>query len=294
MNTESLYIEKADAHKLLSAASGDAALLYIYLKSGNDASEAGDALCMNESRLSCGLATLRQLGLWEETRPSGFVPGERPNYTERDVLTTMDSDPSFRSLYGEVQRRLGRTLNTEELKILLGFTRYLGLPEDVICVLVSYCQDRARQRGSTRNPSLRTIEKEAYAWAEQGIDTMEAAAAFIHSQNVYRSRLGNLMRLLQIRGRNLTAGEEKYARQWMDMGFDDEVITMAYERTCLNTGGLSWAYMNKILTRWKEAGIRTAEDVRSGDRKPGTAPMSGNRSLDSDEQAAIARMLQEV
>jgi hypothetical protein len=37
-----------------------------------------------------------------------------------------------------VQRRLGRTLNTEELKILLTFVRYLGLPADVICVLVSY------------------------------------------------------------------------------------------------------------------------------------------------------------
>ena len=32
-----------------------------------------------------------------------------------------------------------------------------------------------------RNPSLRTIEKEAYAWAEQGIETLEQAAAYIRS-----------------------------------------------------------------------------------------------------------------
>jgi len=70
------------------------------------------------------------------------------------------------------------------------------------------------------------------------------------------------------------------------------VIAMAYERTCLNTGGLNWNYMNKILIRWKEAGFKTAEDIRNGDRKgvDKTAP----RQLDDDEKAAIARMLQEV
>ncbi|MDQ9733592.1 DnaD domain protein, partial [Acinetobacter baumannii] len=84
-------------------------------------------------------------------------------------------DKEFKILYEEIQRMLGKHLNTEELKILLGFQRYLGLGPDVITVLVSFCRERARARGSLRAPSLRTIEKEAYAWAEQGIDTMEEA-----------------------------------------------------------------------------------------------------------------------
>ena len=291
MQFNPVSIPAGDIQKLLGAASGDGALLYIYLLSGNDPASAADALRMNQSRYSCAASTLRQLGLWQEPTKA-LVPGERPSYTEQDVLQCMDTDPNFRRLYGEIQRRLGRTLSTEELKILLSFVRYLGLPEDVICVLVSYCQDRARQRGSLRNPALRTIEKEAYSWAEQGIDTLEAAAAFSHRQNVYSSRLSALMRRLQIHGRSLTAAEEKYARQWLDMGFDDEAVGIAYERTCLNTGGLNWAYMHKILLRWKDAGYKTAEDVRNGDRKPGAAK-SSDRKADSDEQAAIKRMLQE-
>ncbi len=291
MKIESIQIHRADTHKLLSAASGDGALLYIYLKSGNTPENAMQELGMNETRYSCAMGLLRQLSLWEDAPKAAFVPGERPAYTEQDVMQSMGTDESFRSLYGEVQRRLGRALTTEELKILLGFVRYLGLPADVVCVLVSFCQERARQRGSLRNPSLRTIEKEAYAWAEAGIDTMEAAAGFIHSQNVYNSRLASLLRLLQIRGRNLTAGEEKYAKQWLDMGMEDGVIALAYERTCMNTGGLSWAYMHKILTRWYEAGFRTVEQVKNADRR-GPVP-AADRVLDSDEQAAIARMLQE-
>ncbi len=293
MNIESVNMEKETVRKLLSTASGDTALLYLYLQSGNDISAAEQQLKLNTTRLSCALANLRQLGLWQQEPRPAFIAGERPQYSEQDVLRTMDSDPSFRSLYGEIQRRLGRALTTEELKIVLSFVHYLGLPADVICVLVSYCQDRARQKGSLRNPSLRTVEKEAYFWAEQGIDTLEAAAAYIHRQNLHNSRMGQLQQLLQIRGRSLTAAEEKYARQWLEMDFPEELITMAYERTCLNTGGLNWAYMHKILLRWKEAGFRSAADVKNSDRKPGTAATGGTRSLDSDEQAAIARLLQE-
>jgi DnaD/phage-associated family protein len=293
MNIEAIQIGKAHVHKLLSAASGDAALLYLYLQSGNAIQQAAAQLRIPESRIRCAMAILRQLELCPQEKATGFVPGERPAYTEQDVLGAMDRDPSFRRLYGEVQRRLGRTLTTEELKILLSFVNYLGLPEDVICVLVSYCQDRARQRGNLRNPALRTIEKEAYAWAEQGIDTIEAAAAFIHSQNVYHSRLAGLLRLLQIRGRNLTAAEEKYARQWLELDMEESLLALAYERTCLNTGGLNWAYMHKILLRWKQAGYRTVEDVKNGDRKPGSGAQGGSRQLDADEIAAIQRMLQE-
>ena len=292
MMTEEVKISQKDMRLLLSAASPDAALVYLYLKSGNELKNAPGDLQLNESRLGCAEATLRQLGLLSDDRVSHIAPGERPSYSERDVLEAMDGDVDFRSLYGEVQRLLGRSLNTEELKILLGFVRYLGMTPELVSVLVCYCKERARNRGSLRNPSLRTIEKEAYAWAERGIDSVEDAAAFIQAQNVRNSRLQRLMNLLQIRGRNLTAAEERYAQSWLDMDLSEELISMAYERTCLNTGGLNWAYMNKILQRWHEQGLRTAEDVRSGDRKA-SVPKGASGELGEAELAAIQRVLRE-
>ena len=290
MNAVELTIEKSQVEKLLGAANGDAALLYLYLRSGNDLQQAAQQLGISQSRLECAEATLRQLGLWQQEK-AVFVPGQRPDYTERDVIAAIDGDDDFRKLYGEVQRLLGKSLNTEELKILLGFTRYLGLPMDLISVLVNYCKVRARQRGSLRMPSLRTIEKEAYAWAEQGIDTLGEASAFIGRQNMRNSQLGRLMQLLQIRGRNLTAGEERYAQQWLDMGFDEEVLAQAYERTCLNTGGLSWAYMNKILTRWHEAGLHTLAQIQAGDKK--NVPKGASGQLGQAELDAIQKALRE-
>lgn len=291
MNAADLITSQSDIRKLLGAASGDAALLYLYLRSGNDPAQAAEILRLNEGRIACAMATLRQLGLYQQERPA-VIPGERPTYTERDVISAMDTDKSFRDIYGEVQRVLGRVLNTEELKIILGFERYLGLTPDVICVLVSYCKDRAKRKGSLRTPSLRTIEKEAYAWAEQGIDTMEEAAAFIQRQNRRNSQIGQLKRVLQIYDRQLTATEEKYARQWLEMGFEMDAIAIAYDRTCVNTGNMSWTYMNRILTRWHEAGIHTAEQVKNKDKKP-SVPKGASGQLGEAELENIRRLMQE-
>ncbi len=291
MNVTEVRIPREDTQRLLATCSGDAAILYLYIHCGNDPVEAARVLSMTESRISCATATLRQMGLWPEDHRSMIPAGERPNYTEQDVFDAMDGDTSFRSLYGEVQRVLGKSLNTEELKILLGFTRYLGMTPDVISVLITYCKERARERGSNRMPSLRSIEKEAYSWAEHGIDSLEEAAAYIQTQNVHNQRMAHMKHLLQIRGRRLTQAEERYADQWANMGFDDAAITLAYERTCINTGGLKWPYMNSILKNWHEAGLHNGEVIAAADHKP--VQRTERRELDADEQAAIARMMQE-
>ena len=291
MNFTDLNIQKADLQKLLGTASGDAALLYLYIYAGNSPEGAAAALQLPYTRYDCAVATLRQLGLWPEGQKR-LVMGERPTYSEKDVISAMESDRDFLAVYGEVQRILGRSLNTEEMKIVLGFVRYLGMPADVICVLVCYCRERARQKGNLRNPSLRTIEKEAYAWAEQGIDTVEEAAAFIQTQNMRHSQLGQLMKTLQIRGRALTPGEEKYARGWLEAGFSMDVIAMAYERTCLNTGGMNWAYMNKILSSWQADGLTTVEKVKNGDKKK-NVPKGASGKLGAAELENIRRLMQE-
>ena len=291
LNATEVNISRDHVRKLLAAASPDAAMVYLFAACGNRMEDAEQALKMGAGRIGCAVATLRQLGLWEEPKKSVIPMGERPNYTENDVFEAMDSDFDFRSLYGEVQRLLGKSLNTEELKILLGFTRYLGFTPDVISVLVNYCRDRQRQKGVNRSPSLRMIEKEAYAWAEKGIDTLEEAAAYIQNQNQYNMRMAHIKHLLQIRGRRLTAAEERYAYAWSEWGFDDETILMAYEKTCINTGGLKWPYMNSILKRWHEAGLHTADQVRDRDSK--AQPKTERRDLSPDELEAIRRMMEE-
>lgn len=290
MNHPSITIEPDVLRKLLAGANGDSALLYLYLTAGNPVEEAARALHMNDNQITCATALLRQLGLYAPAKPS-FVAGQRPDYSESDVQVALNTDMEFKTLYGEVEHLLGRALNHEELKILLGFNRYLGLPNEVVSVLVCWCKERNRQKGSLRNPSLRAIEKEAYFWAEQGIDTLEEAAAFIRTRNLRNSRLEQLKSLLQIRGRNLTPTEQRYAESWLEMGFDNALLAEAYDRTCVNTGSLNWAYMNKILQRWHQSGLHTLEAIKNTDRK--AVPKGASGQLGEAELEAIARLFQE-
>ena len=74
-------------------------------------------------------------------------------------------------------------------------------------------------------PSVRAIEKEAYRWADLGIDTLEEAAVYMQNQLQLQSRAGRIRQVLQIADRRLTPGEEKLIHTWLSWGFgEDEIL----------------------------------------------------------------------
>ncbi len=293
MQSHDLLIPEQDWRKLLAAASGDSALLYLYIRAGGQPELADTALHMSKTRLDCAAASLKQLGLWPET-PKALRPAEPPVYTEEDLVREQNRGAGFQQLIGEAQRRLGKLLSTEELKILLSLYDYLGLPADVISVLISFCIQRARLRGGQRLPSMRTMEREAYHWADLGIDTLEEAAAHVQQQLEKQTKAGQIRKVLQLQHRKLTPGEEKMVMQWIDWGFEKAEIAMAYEKTCINTGGLKWPYLHSILTSWHKQGLHTVQAIEAGDKSPGKAAANTAAGQMGDlEREAIRRMMQE-
>lgn len=292
MAEQGLLIPEQDWRKLLAAGSGDGALLYLYLRAGGRPEQAESALRMSQARMECAAASLKQLGLWPEA-PKILRPAAPPSYTEQDLIREMRRESGFPQLVGEAQRRLGRVLSNEELKVLLSLYDYLGLSPDVISILISYCIQRARTRGNLRMPSMHAIEKEAYYWADLGIDTMEEAAAYTQLQLERQTKAGRIRQILQLGDRKLTPGEEKLVLQWMDWGFGEAEIAKAYEKTCMNTGGLKWPYLNSILKSWHEQGLHTVQAIEAGDKapgKPGAAPQDQGPSQWARD--AVARMMQ--
>lgn len=292
MDKQGLMVPEQDYRKLLAAASGDGTLLYLYLRAGGSPNQAETALRMSRSRMECAAATLKQLGLWPE-QPKAVRPSAPPAYTEEDLIREMNRETGFPQLVGETQRRLGRVLSSEELKVLLSLCDYLGMAADVISILVSYCIQRGKARGNLRMPSLHAIEKEAYHWTDLGIETMEEAAAYMQMQLERQTKAGQIRQVLQLGERRLTPGEEKLVLQWIDWGFGEAEIAKAYEKTCMNTGGLKWPYLNSILKSWHNQGLHTLQAIEAGDKtpgKPGTQAQNGQ--LGQLELDAIKRMMQ--
>ena len=62
-----------------------------------------------------------------------------------------------------MERKLGKKLTAPDVGVLLGLNDYLGLPADVIYLLVCHCSERVQRRyGPGRRPGMKQIEREGY------------------------------------------------------------------------------------------------------------------------------------
>ncbi len=263
---QNLTLPCADVRKLLASANADAALLYLHLQMGTalDASVLGIA----PDRLERASATLQQLGLLQADSPAS-APSLRqpPVLTETDVIRRVETaDSNFQKLRGEVQRRYGRVLSTEELKSLITMTDYLRLPTDVVGMLLSFCVERANRRGAQRMPTLRMVEQEAFRWVDLGVTTVEAAAAHMEGQLCRYGQVAAVARLMQVQDRKLTPGEERYILSWLDMGFGEAEIQLAAQRVPASVDR-KWGYLHSILKNWDAAGLHTAEKIQAAEAK---------------------------
>ena len=94
-----------------------------------------------------------------------------------------------------------------------------------------------------------------------------------------------------IRGRELSRTESKYLESWIEMGFDDEAIAAAFDRTLTNTGALKWPYLNGILKNWHAKGLHDAAAIEAaeGRRREQGRGNGTPGEVDPDELERIRR-----
>lgn len=270
--------------RLLERGDGDAALLYLALLRRRGTvpprSLAGE-LRWDRPRIEAAEGVLRELGLLAPAHTPPEPAEERPAYRQADIADYLEGSGEFRRLTAEVERKLGKKLTAPDVGVLLGLNDYLGLPADVIYLLVCHCVERAQQRGGAgRRPGMKQIEREGYAWARMGIDSQAAAAEYLRDYARRRQCVPQYMRVLGLGERMPSASEEKYLDAWQEMGFPPETVALAYDKTVLKCHELKWPYLNGILKRWHEAGLHTPEEVEAGDggRRSQERPAAGGKS----------------
>ena len=189
---QSVSISPQDADRLIDRRDGNAALLFLYLlrRGGSFTLEdASGRLGVSGVEVRRAAQALESMGLLEiHGIPS---PAEElPEYSTQDMHMRTIESAEFSSLVAEVQGLFGRVLSGTELKLLFGIYDYLALPPEVILLLVSFCIERtAKRSGPGKLPAMRSIEREAYIWANREITTLDMADAHCASFKSWRPSL---------------------------------------------------------------------------------------------------------
>jgi DnaD/phage-associated family protein len=279
-------ISPAAADKLIAAHDGDLALLHIFMQrtGSRDLERAAVELCRTMREIEAAYEKLMRMGLVEEGQSCNLAErevsqaklppaDELPEYRTEDIIRRSNEDGAFSAVLLEAQNVLGHKLSTPDMKKLFGIYDYLALPPEVIMELLHYCM----YISENRLPSMRFIEREAYTWANREIITLEQAEEYISRSKQRREETGKVAEALGIRGRQLSPTEKKYINAWLDMGFDIDVILLAFDRTVTNTGGLKWSYMNKILSNWKEKNLNSVAEIEEKDSRSPAARRPGQQ-----------------
>ncbi|WP_458406677.1 DnaD domain protein [Anaerotignum sp.] len=194
----------------------------------------------------------------QEKQQPKLISSTRPDYSPAELAVYMQKSESMKKLFQSAQQKLGKMLNHNDMSMLFSFHDWLGLPVEVIELLLSYCTDNG-------HTGMRYIEKVAVGWADAGIITEEKANEYIElRKNGFRT----IMKAMGIgNGRRPIEAEEKYMEKWLqEYLLPMDVVKMACERTVMQTGKASFAYAEKILKSWKDAGVKSTADVEELDK----------------------------
>ncbi len=158
-------------------------------------------------------------------------------------------------LFNEAQKKLGRTIGYDSQSTLLMIHDSYGLPVEVILMLIEYCV-------SIGKAGVNYIAATAKSWSEKEIDSIEKADEKIKSLRQCEQLWKELCELTGIRTPRPTAVQSEFLHKWSStFGYAMNMIYLAYEEMANHTDRISFAYMNRVLENWHEAGVRTPEDV---------------------------------
>lgn len=175
---------------------------------------------------------------------------EKPVYSNDDLKAFKNNEQTAQILF-IAEQYLGKTLSMTEVRTILFIYDYLGFSIDLIDYLIEYCVGKDKKE-------IRYIEKVAMNWAEENITTVKQAKT---RSSKYDKAVYAIMKALG-RSNEITDKEVTFVKKWTsELGFTNDIILAACERTALATDKHRFEYTDGILIKWKAAGIRHKDDI---------------------------------
>lgn len=179
---------------------------------------------------------------------------EKPTYTLDEIRAFKEKEETSQILF-VVEQYIGKPLSPTEMRTILFFTDRLHFSEDLIDYLIQYCVEKGKK-------DFRYIEKVAISWAEEGITTPRQAAK---AAQKYDKIVYDIMKALG-KSSNPTKAEADYVIKWTkSLGFTQDIILEACQRTVMATDKHRFEYADRILNSWHQNRVRHKADIRQLD-----------------------------
>jgi len=180
----------------------------------------------------------------------------KPSYNEQEIEFYKQQNEQVGNLFKLAKEKLksGEDFTKREMDILLGIPDWIGLPYDVIEMLIEFCVENGHR-------TLRYIEKVAIDWKGKEIDTVKKAQNFIQLFK-YKKEIMNAFGSY----RQPVEEEEKYIDKWLKVyKMNIDVIKKACNKAVMQTDKVNFAYADTIIEDWRKNNINTLEDVKTAE-----------------------------
>lgn len=253
-------------------------------------------------KVEASLRYWKDMGILSDAPAQEAFPAAEKSAPDRQPKLPSDDIPTYsgaemenklaqngrKFLLDECQNMVGKIFSVTEVNKVLAMSDYLGLENEHIMMLFSYCCSRDKK-------SVAYVEKTAYNLYNEGVDTTEKLECYLKEKELSEALEKKLRTLLGWGARALTPSEHSYIHHWaVDFGYRFEMIERAYQ-VSVDTGGEIkhiLPYMNKILEDWHAQGLKSPEEVNAmlersrAARAEKKAQSSG--SFDTDEFISLA------
>ena len=273
--------------------------------------DAAEALALTESEVRSSVKFWRGAGLLGASRrpaaekadaavPAAAAdvpaPADKPQRNKApmqlsgaELCRVAKENADFSSLLHAAQQTAGWIFNESEIGIVASLYASLHLPGEFILNLIGYYVCK-------KEMPLRYVEKVAYDLCDKGITTPAALEEWLRRREESETHEGIVRRLFGLGQRTLTEKERVAVDSWFGLlGYGEDMVRAAYEKTVNTIGKASIAYAASILRAWHEAGYKTPADVEAakGAKRAKPAAKSGKQpqSFDTEDffEKAIRR-----
>jgi len=241
-------------------------IMYIFAKGAAfTVEEAAADLCESVEMINSAICYWRGTGLIVETDDGVEIKKDKPSpkineakreetYSTLDVANATMNDNEFKQIVKFVESTLGDLPNASKQAQLYYLYDNLGMQSDVIMGIIARC-------ASLGKTQMSYIKKTAEGIHNDGVVTYKELECYFKAQDDYKAFEGIVRRVIGIGERAFTKSEKLLVEKWEEWGIDEEMMSLAYERTISLISKPSLPYMSKILEGWHEAGIENAEQA---------------------------------